>query len=344
MSNHDRPKSSTTVKRRRDQFYSNRCPPEFQLLLLAVLTLTQCVTPSKLHADDQPAAQPAPAPMPEAPALKLARHDTVRWADRAKALADAVGQANTALENANKAVADAKAAVVAADKAVADANAAVTSSEQTKVVADKALAEAQEALKKIEAEKKDDAEAINAGKAVVDTAQKNAEAAAKQLTEALEKKKQAEIAKAAADKKVPEVEQAVKPATEAKAAADKIATEGQASLKLAQDRLAVFEKAIPKPDPAAVRLVQTITHDRPVLTCLFDPSGDFVFAGAEDNNFHRWDLFTGSSLHLKGHRSWIGALALLPPTGDPAVRLIVTGGHEGKLAWWNAIEPRGTST
>jgi WD40 repeat protein len=104
--------------------------------------------------------------------------------------------------------------------------------------------------------------------------------------------------------------------------------------KQAQERLAAFEKGIPKADPMAARLVQTITHDRPVLTCRFDPNGDFVFAGAEDNNFHRWDLFTGSSLHLKAHRSWIGTLSLLPAPGN----LVVTGGHEGKLAWWNALD------
>ncbi len=313
-----------------------RAPVKLSLLTLLIVTF---FSPPSLHADDQPAAQPAPAPATEARALTLARHDATRWAERAKALADAAGQANTALESANKAVADAKAAIVAAEKAFADSVAAVTSAEQAKAAADKSLLDGQEALKKIEAEKKDDAEAINAGKTVVDAAQKNAEAAAKQLTDAGEKRKQAEATKAAADKKVPEVEPAVKPATEAKAVADKISAEAQASLKQAQDRLAAFEKAIPKPDPAAVRLVQTITHDRPVLTCEFDPNGDFVFAGAEDNNFHRWDLFTGSSLHLQAHRSWIGTLALLPPSGNPVVNQIITGGHEGKLAWWNAIEP-----
>ncbi|HEY2251661.1 MAG TPA: hypothetical protein VGH74_11395 [Planctomycetaceae bacterium] len=301
--------------------------------VLTVLAVTLLAS-SSLRADDQPAAQPAPAPVPEARAITLARHDAARWAERAKALADAAGQANAALENANKLVADAKAAVVAADKVLADAVAAVTAAEQGKVAADKGLADAQEALKKIETEKKDDAEAINAGKAVVDAAQKNVETTAKQLADGVEKKKQAEVAKSAAVKKVPEVEPAVKPATAAKAAADKIAGEAQASLKQAQERLAAFEKGIPKADPAAVRLVQTITHDRPVLTCQFDPNGDFVFAGAEDNKFHRWDLFTGSSLHLAGHRSWIGTLSLLPAPGN----VVITGGHEGKLAWWNALD------
>ena len=286
-------------------------------------------------ADEQPAAQPAVAPAGEAPALKLAQHDAARWGERAKALGDAAGQANAALEAANKAVADAKAALVAADKALADAVAVVVAAEQAKTAADKVLVDAQDALKKTEAEKKDDEEALKGARTAVEPAQKNAEAAAKQLAEASEKKKQAEAAKAAADKRVPEVEAAVKPATEAKAAADKAAAEGQNQLKLAQDRVSAFEKGIPKPDPAATRLVQTITHDRPPMACHFDPDGDFLFAGAQDNNFHRWDLFTSSAAHVAGHKSWIGTMALL---GGPTKKL-VTGGHEGKLVWWNAFEP-----
>ena len=297
-------------------------------MLLAILTCLFCTSPRTLFADEQPPA----APVSEAPALRLARHDAARWAERAKSLADAAAQANAAFENATKAVADAKAAVVAADKMLADSAAAIAGAEQGKIAADKALADAQASLKQIQTDKKDDADAINAGKAVVDTAQKNLEAVTKQSADALELKKQAEIAKAAADKKVPEVEPAVKPAAEAKAAADKVAAEAQTSLKLAQERLAAFEKGIPKADPLAVRLVQTITHDRPVLTCRFDPHGDVLFAGAEDNNFHRWDLFSGNSSHSKGHRSWVGTLSLLPIPGN----VVVTGGHEGKLAWWNA--------
>ncbi|MBI3866499.1 MAG: WD40 repeat domain-containing protein [Planctomycetia bacterium] len=295
--------------------------------------------PNVAVTDDAPAAQPAAAqpaaPAAEPLALKVARHDLARWTERAKVLADAAAQANAAFDVANKSLADAKAAVATADKAATEAGAAVTAAQQAKTAADKALSDSQEALKKVETEKKDDVEANNAAKAAVDAAQKNAEAAAKQETEAVAKKKQADDAKAAAIKSVADAGPAVKPATDAKAAADKPAGEAAASLKIAQDRLAVLEKGIPKPDPAAVRLIQTITHDRPVLTCRFEPGGDFLFAGAEDSSFHRWDLFTASALHLKGHKSWIGTIGALSPTGN----LLVTGGHEGKLAWWNALEP-----
>jgi hypothetical protein len=298
-------------------------------------------------ADDQPATAqtaPAAAPAAEAPPMRFARHDAKRWAERAKPLTDAAAQAATALDAANKAVADAKAEQAAAAKAMADTAAAVPAAEQAKAAADKALADAQEALKKVETEKKDDQEAINAARTAVEAAQKNAEGAAKQLAEAVEKKKQAEAARAAADKKVPEVEKGVKPATDAKAAADKAAADIQNQSKMADARLALFEKGIPKAEPAAVRLVQTINHDRPVQTCKFDPEGDYLFAGAQDNNFHRWEIFTGSAVHSGGHKSWIGTLSFLPGAAGQPVRQIVTGGLEGKLVWWDAFAPAPAAT
>jgi len=296
----------------------------------------------------QPAATVAPAQSTEPAALRLARHDAARWAQRAAVLADAVTKANAALDAANKALADAKAAAAAAEKAMADAAAAATIAEKAKADADKALADAQEALKKVEAEKKDDQEALAAAKTAVDNAKKSADAAARQLADAVEKKKEAEAGKAAADKKVAASEPLIKPAADAKAAADKAAGEAQTQAGQAALRASAFEKAIPKADATAVRLVQTIAHDRPLLTCRFDPGGDFIFAGAEDNNFHRWDLFSGESVHAKGHKSWVGTLALLTAgeqaasgqvvTGPIVTGPIVTGGHEGKLVWWNALD------
>lgn len=307
------------------------------LRIAALFVLTFLVDSEIATADEQPTATPpvpAAAPPADAPALQFARHDATRWAERAIATAEPAAKANAGFEAASKALADAKAAVVAAEKALADAAAVITAAEQAKAVADKAAADAQEILKKVAIEQKDDQAATDAAKTAAETAQKNADSAAKQLADAFERKKQAEAGKAVADKKVAEVEPAVKPATEAKATADKVDSETRAQLKLANDRIFAFEKGIPKADATAVRLVQTITHDRPPLTCRFDPAGDFLFAGAQDNNFHRWDIFSGSALHVAGHKSWIGTLSLLPGAGGE----VVTGGHEGKLVWWKAFD------
>ncbi len=298
----------------------------------AALVLSFFMTAPIGRADDQPApAQPQPAI--EAPALRFARHDAARWAERAKILGDAAAQAGAVLDAASKALADAKAAQSAAEKSLADAAVAVAAADQARTNADKALAAAQEALKKVETEKKDDSDAIIAARTALESAQNTAETAAKQLADAAEQKRKAETSKTAADKKVSEIEPSVKPATEAKAGADKTAGEAQNQSNAAADRVALFEKGIPKADPAATRLVQTITHDRPVLTCRFDPDGGFLFGGAQDNNFHRWDLFMAAPARLAGHKSWIGTLALLPG----ATKQIVTGGHEGKLVWWNTF-------
>jgi len=275
------------------------------------------------------AQEPAPS-APENKALALARRNLSRWQQRANSVAESAALAQASLEAAQKAVADAKAALAAAEKAVADSTAAVTTAEQNKTSAEKALAEAQEKLKKTEADNKDDAEAIKAASAALETAQKNARDAAAQLAEAQERKKQAEAAKVLAEKQVPQAEQQIKPAAEAKAAADKLAAETQTHLKTAQDRAAALEKGPAKPDPAQTRLLQTFSHDRPLLACRFDPLGDHLFAAAQDNNLHRWDTVTGAAVHPAGHKTWLSALQWLPGA-EPR---LVSAGHDGQLLFW----------
>lgn len=243
------------------------------------------------RAEDQPATA-APASPAESAALKYARKDVARFADRMKSLSEKLSQATAQVEAVNKAVADAKAAQEAATKALADADAAMKAAEQAKAAAEKALAEA------------------------------------------VEKRKQAEANKAIADKKVPEAEQAVKPATETKAAAEKELKPVQDQLKLAEARVAAYEKEAPKAVPSGLRLVQTLTLERPIVSCAIDPSGEFVFAGAQDNNLHRWDLFTGSAVHAPGHKSWIGGIAFLPAGGP-----VLTAGQDGKMIWWSGAAP-----
>lgn len=300
--------------------------------LLTALASTLAISPP-LRAEEAPPAATAP-PTVETPALRFARHDVARWAARAQTLTEAVNVAAVQLETANKAVAEAKAAQAAADTGLANAVQAIAAAEQQKIAAATAAAQAIDALKKLETEKTSEAATIAAARTAVDAAARALEASILAIPESRTKQKQAEAAKVEADKRPAVAEAAIKPATDAKAAADKALADLQAQLKQAQDRLASFEKAAPQPDPTATRLAQTFTHDRAVLACRFDTAGDYVFAGAEDNCFHRWNLFTSAAVHPKFHRSWIGALALVPPTGSQ----IVAGGHEGKLTWWNGLE------
>jgi WD40 repeat protein len=82
-------------------------------------------------------------------------------------------------------------------------------------------------------------------------------------------------------------------------------------------------------DPAGTRMVQELRHTRPLFSCRFDPSGRFVFAGAQDNAVQRWELNGGRKVSLEGNRSWVRALAFLP-----AQRQLVTGAYDGRLIWW----------
>jgi WD40 repeat protein len=84
-------------------------------------------------------------------------------------------------------------------------------------------------------------------------------------------------------------------------------------------------------DPNATHISKTLAHTSPFLSCRFDPTGRFVFAGAEDSKVVRWELATGNKLELVGHESWVRALAF-STNGET----LLTGGHEGKLNWWAA--------
>jgi len=70
-------------------------------------------------------------------------------------------------------------------------------------------------------------------------------------------------------------------------------------------------------------------HDRPLVSCRFEPQGRFVFAGSEDNRVQRWALADGAKTSLAGHDSWVRAIAF---TKDGS--FTITGGYEGRLIWW----------
>src|SRR5262249_6853593 len=62
----------------------------------------------------------------------------------------------------------------------------------------------------------------------------------------------------------------------------------------------------------------------------FDPTGRFVFAGAQDNAVQRWELATGKNTALIGHQSWVRGLAC-----QAKDKLLFTGGYEGKVIRWS---------
>lgn len=84
-------------------------------------------------------------------------------------------------------------------------------------------------------------------------------------------------------------------------------------------------------DPMRTRMVQELRHNSPLFSCRFDPTGRFVFAGAQDNTIQRWELAGGAKVALAGHRSWIRGLDFVAARGQ-----LISGSYDGRVIWWQA--------
>src|SRR5579875_143222 len=89
-------------------------------------------------------------------------------------------------------------------------------------------------------------------------------------------------------------------------------------------------------NPAKTHLLKEYKHESPLLGCRFDPSGQFVFAGAQDNNVVRWNLDNGKKTLLISHKSWVRAVAF--SAGSHAERgnqkLLFSGDYAGRILAW----------
>lgn len=84
-----------------------------------------------------------------------------------------------------------------------------------------------------------------------------------------------------------------------------------------------------KVDPAKTKQVQELKQAVPLLSCRFDPTGRFLFAGAQDSKVQRWDLGEAKQTTLAGHKSWVRGLAF-----SAKDKLLFTGGYEGQVIAW----------
>ena len=87
-------------------------------------------------------------------------------------------------------------------------------------------------------------------------------------------------------------------------------------------------------DPAKTHQVADFEHDKPLTCVRVDPSGTFVFAGAEDLNVYRWELATGKKTALTGHESWVRSMDF-----SPDGQWLYTAGWDGQLRYWIADSP-----
>lgn len=86
-------------------------------------------------------------------------------------------------------------------------------------------------------------------------------------------------------------------------------------------------------DPMQTHVSKTLAHASPLVSCRYDRTGRFVFAGDQDSKVVRWEIATDKKVELSGHESWVRAIAF-----SLNGQTMITGGHEGKLIWWSPNE------
>lgn len=91
----------------------------------------------------------------------------------------------------------------------------------------------------------------------------------------------------------------------------------------------------PAAEPAKTHIAQQWKHGAPLLSCRFDPTGTYVFAGSQDYTVQRWEVATGKATPLVGHDSWVRAIGFTPDG-----KTVFTGDYQGRLLWWSAAEEK----
>ena len=84
-----------------------------------------------------------------------------------------------------------------------------------------------------------------------------------------------------------------------------------------------------KVDPTQTHVVETLEHGSPLISCRFDPSGQFVCFGAQDYKVWRWEIGTKNKVELD-HGAWVRGLAF-----DRDGKTLLTAGFDQRLVWWN---------
>lgn len=87
--------------------------------------------------------------------------------------------------------------------------------------------------------------------------------------------------------------------------------------------------------PEKTHVAKELKYGKPLVSCRFDPTGKFVFAGSEDDTIQRWDLSADPAkakpVSFTAHDGWVFALAV-----SKDGKTLYSGGTDGKLIWWPA--------
>ena len=94
-------------------------------------------------------------------------------------------------------------------------------------------------------------------------------------------------------------------------------------------------------DPKKTHLATDLDAGSPLISCRFDPSGRFLFAGAQNSHIIRFSLADGSRTELTAHESWVRGMAF-----DPSGSTLYSGDYAGRLLMWpaDAESPEPTRT
>ena len=93
----------------------------------------------------------------------------------------------------------------------------------------------------------------------------------------------------------------------------------------------------PAADATKTHVAKDLAHGSPLISCRYDPTGRFLFVGAQDYRVWRFEVATGKKTELVGHESWVRGMAF---HGDG--QTLLTGGYDGRLIWWSATADRPT--
>ena len=89
-----------------------------------------------------------------------------------------------------------------------------------------------------------------------------------------------------------------------------------------------------KPDPKKAKELKQFTHGEALTNCRLDPSGKYVFAGAEDFGVYRWEIETGEKVVYRGaHDSWVRRIDF---SSDG--KQVFTSGWDGRVVVWD-VQP-----
>jgi WD40 repeat protein len=114
-------------------------------------------------------------------------------------------------------------------------------------------------------------------------------------------------------------------------------------IELSAQQTGTFTRPAPPPlpenpiDVTQTHVVAEFKHEVSLTTCRIDPTGRFVFAGAEDFNVYRWNLAgdDSSKTVFSGHQSWVRSLDF-----SPDGKLLFTAGYDHQIGIWNTADDK----